>query len=150
MTIASPPLSQEHNSAQSMHRREAVRECYLFTPLIDFLCLGGGSLLLFIPLMFLDVATFQPKVVATILFLAHFINSPHFAHSYQIFYRNFAGKAFGQTVPLQRRGSLSGNPLSLGSFSGARRPNRVRCANGARDAGGSFAAVSHRRLALSD
>ena len=120
MTIASPPLSQEHNSAKSMHRREAARDGYLFTPLIDFLCLGGGSLLLFIPLMFLDVATFEPMVAATILFLAHFINSPHFAHSYQIFYRNFAGKAFGQTYPshLRARYIIAGivAPVSLIAF----------------------------------
>ena len=103
MTITSPPLSQEHISAEPLDRTAAARDGYLFTPLIDFLCLGGGSLLIFIPLMFLDVATFKPMVAATILFLAHFINSPHFAHSYQIFYRNFAEKAFGQAYAPQLR-----------------------------------------------
>jgi hypothetical protein len=97
MTITSPPLTQEHLGDQPLAPSKAAREGYLFSPAIDFLCLGGGSLLIFIPLMFLDTVTYEPKVAATILFLAYFINSPHFAHSYQIFYRNFSEKAFGPT-----------------------------------------------------
>jgi len=103
MTISSPHLAQEHIGTEPSHRTEASRDGSLFSPLIDFLCLGGGSLLLFIPLSFLDVETFEPTVAATILFLAHFINSPHFAHSYQIFYRNFAQKAFGKAYPASLR-----------------------------------------------
>ncbi len=103
MTISSPPLSQPPLRASALRRAVAAREGSLFSPWVDFLFLGGGSLVLFIPLSFLDVATFEPKVAATILFLAHFINSPHFAHSYQIFYRNFADKAFGQAYSAQLR-----------------------------------------------
>lgn len=103
MTLSSPPLSQQPLRAGTLRRMGAAGDGSLFTPLIDFLCLGGGSLMLFIPLSFLDVETFEPMVAATILFLAHFINSPHFAHSYQIFYRNFAEKAFGQAYRPQLR-----------------------------------------------
>ncbi len=103
MTISSPPLSQQPGRSGTLRRFEASRDGSLFTPMVDFLCLGGGSLLLFIPLSLLDVETFKPAAVATILFLAHFINSPHFAHSYQIFYRNFTEKAFGQAYSPQLR-----------------------------------------------
>ena len=120
MTISSQPLAQEHTVARPSHRTEVVRDGSLFTPLIDFLCLGGGSLLLFIPLAFLDVEIFEPMVAATVLLLAHFINSPHFAHSYQIFYRNFAGKAFGQAYSphLRARYIIAGivAPLALIGF----------------------------------
>jgi len=103
MTITSPSLVQEHIRTESLDRTQPAREGYLFTPVIDFLLLGGGSLVLFVPMMFLDVKTFEPAVAATILFIAHFINSPHFAHSYQIFYRNFRQKAFGQAYSRQLR-----------------------------------------------
>jgi len=120
MTISSPPLAPEHIAAGPLRPTEAARHSSLFTPLVDFLCLGGGSLLLFIPMMFLDVEAFEPTVAATILFLAHFINSPHFAHSYQIFYRNFAEKAFGQAYPadLRIRYIIAGivAPLALIAF----------------------------------
>ena len=60
-----------------------------FSPLIDFLCLGGGSLLL-LPILTLvipDSADASAMVLAVLL--ANFINHPHFAYSYQIFYRTF-------------------------------------------------------------
>lgn len=103
MNIISPSLTEKHIGAEPLSRAQSTRDSYLFSPLVDFLCLGGGSLLLFIPMMFLDVATFEPTVAATILFLAYFINSPHFAHSYQIFYRNFSDKAFGPAYSAQLR-----------------------------------------------
>ena len=120
MTISSPPLAQEHIIAEPLRRIDAARHGSLFTPLIDFLCLGGGSLLLFIPMMFLDVEAFEPTVAATILFIAHFINSPHFAHSYQIFYRNFTEKALGKAYSpeLRIRYIIAGivAPLALIAF----------------------------------
>ncbi|GAA4022515.1 hypothetical protein GCM10022280_23960 [Sphingomonas swuensis] len=67
---------------------------YLFGPVIDFLCLGGSSLLLF-PLVYaLGDSANVAGVAVTMLLVAHFINHPHFAASYQIFYRGFAQKAF--------------------------------------------------------
>ena len=60
-----------------------------FSPVIDFLCLGGGSLLL-LPILTLvipDSADATAMFVAVML--ANVINHPHFAYSYQIFYRSF-------------------------------------------------------------
>ncbi len=67
---------------------------FLFGPVIDFLCLGGSSLFL-LPFMFaLPAADFRAPVATTMLLIAHLVNNPHFAASYQIFYRGFAQKAF--------------------------------------------------------
>jgi hypothetical protein len=73
------------------------RPGYLFGPAIDFFCLGGGSLLamsaLWLMLPLADVL--EAPVALAMLAMAHLINHPHFAHSYQIFYRNFRRKLFG-------------------------------------------------------
>ena len=68
---------------------------FLFNPVLDFLCLGGSSLIL-LPLLFiLPDADYRAPIATTMLLIAHLINHPHFAHSYQIFYRGFSAKAFG-------------------------------------------------------
>lgn len=92
----------------------------LFNPLIDFLCLGGGFLLILIPItLFLPT---DKNTIAQVLFgttvLAHFINHPHFAHSYHIFYRNFQWKAFANDSPLRLRYIFAGIcvPLLLVTF----------------------------------
>ena len=84
--------------------REPARDRYLFHPVVDFLCLGGGSLfvLALLPL-FLSTASARPAVTAFVIMLAHVLNDPHFAHSYQIFYRNFRAKAFGPDYPTRLR-----------------------------------------------
>ncbi len=70
---------------------------HLFHPAVDFLCLGGGSLLLFVVLaLFVPLDTVSPTVSTLMLTLAILINFPHFAHSYQIFYQNFLHKSFQQ------------------------------------------------------
>ncbi len=84
---------------------------YLFHPIIDFLCLGGGSLTLFAVLAFfvpLDVVA--PTVSAIALALTTFINLPHFAHSYQIFYQNYSQKLRHENGPrsLQIRYFIAG------------------------------------------
>jgi len=71
---------------------------YLFGPVADFLCLGGSSLFIF-PLLFLLPAVEVKAQVATLMLLvANLVNHPHFAHSYQIFYRGYAKKAFGNSL----------------------------------------------------
>ena len=67
---------------------------FLFGPVIDFLCLGGSSLFLLPFLFVLPEADYRAPVATTMLIIAHLVNHPHFAASYQIFYRGFAGKAF--------------------------------------------------------
>lgn len=78
----------------------------LYSPSIDFLLLGGGSLL-----ALLAVRAAWPEQqgyawsLATVAFLANWFNHPHFAHSYQLFYRRFPEKL---TSPRYAR------PLRLG------------------------------------
>ena len=59
-------------------------------------------------------------VAVTMAVLAHFVNNPHFAHSYQIFYSGFGTKAFSWTTPpaLRVRYILAGIivPLALVTF----------------------------------
>jgi hypothetical protein len=77
---------------------------YLFHPVVDFLCLGGGSLVLLPAVaLLLPVQSSLPAVAATMLLLANVINHPHFAHSYQIFYRNVRRKLFTPYYPLELR-----------------------------------------------
>ena len=76
-------------------RIPAARPRYLFGPIFDFIALGGSSLLL-LPLFFLLPAGAHETSIATMMMvIAHFVNHPHFAHCYQIFYRGFAAKTFG-------------------------------------------------------
>src|SRR5258705_7444604 len=73
---------------------------YLFGPIFDFLILGGGSVIvcgLIVLLLPKGIPTMQQIVLITVLMAA--INQPHFAHSYQMFYRNFRAKAFGGSYP---------------------------------------------------
>lgn len=80
----------------------AVKPGYLFHPAVDFLCLGGLSLLV-LPLCLLLPDSAQPDVLYATWVIAHVINHPHFAHSYQIFYSGFGEKAFGASyAPLLR------------------------------------------------
>jgi len=93
---------------------------YLFGPVTDFLCLGGSSLLLLPFLYVLPEARFGAPIATAMLLLANLVNHPHFAHSYQIFYRGFAGKAFGGTLgrEMQARYLFSGliGPALLAAF----------------------------------
>jgi len=76
------------------------RQGYLFGPWFDFLTLGGGSIIVcgVIALLLPEgIPTLQQAVLVTILMTV--INQPHFAHSYQMFYRNFREKAFGASYP---------------------------------------------------
>ena len=95
---------------------------YLFGPVTDFLCLGGSSLLLLPFLYVLPEARFGAPIATAMLLLANLVNHPHFAHSYQIFYRGFAGKAFGGTLgrEMQARYLFAGliGPALLAAFLG--------------------------------
>jgi hypothetical protein len=72
------------------------RRGYLFGPALDFLLLGGGSVLACVLILLLlpkGIPSAQQAVLVTVLMTV--INQPHFAHSYQMFYRNYRDKAFG-------------------------------------------------------
>ncbi|TPN88166.1 hypothetical protein FJ987_13715 [Mesorhizobium sp. CU2] len=67
---------------------------YLFGPVADFLMLGGSAFLI-LPILFLVPRDFEGPLAATMVLVAYAVNYPHFAHSYQIFYRNFGRKLRG-------------------------------------------------------
>jgi hypothetical protein len=77
------------------------RSAAFLSPTIDFLCLGGGSLLLIPVLAWAIPDTADAHALVWAMLLSNLINHPHFVNSYQIFYR---------TLPaiLSDRGSDSG------------------------------------------
>lgn len=76
---------------------------YLFGPIIDFLGLGGGSLLFLAGLALLSLyGNFEVQLAAIFFIVSSLINHPHFAHSYQIFYREFGRKIGPQTDKILR------------------------------------------------
>ena len=91
-------------------RSRPERRHHVHNPWVDFLTLGGGSLV-----VLGAMAAFYPRdeaarvaLAGTMLFLAHFVNHPHFAHSYQVFYRGFVRKAFAPRAPLAARYRFAG------------------------------------------
>lgn len=61
-------------------------------PRADMLLLGGASLLVLPLVALIPIATFERTVINIVLIVSLFINHPHFANSYQIFYRDFRTK----------------------------------------------------------
>src|SRR5262249_20130175 len=67
-------------------------------------CLGAGSIIvlaLIAALLPEGISRAQQAIMVVVLMTL--INQPHFAHSYQIFYRNFRDKAFGTMFPPKLR-----------------------------------------------
>ena len=95
--LAAPPLAGAAPAAP--------RSAWLFNPWVDFFCLGGGSFLVLMALLLLaPTPALQIDFAFWALLVAHVVNHPHFAHSYQIFYGGFRDKAFGRTFePALRR-----------------------------------------------
>jgi hypothetical protein len=91
---ASPAASSGHpqTAAAPAHERQEGR--HIFNPIADFLCLGGASLVI-LPLMYFSPAVAHPVLLGLAFIVADFINHPHFAHSYQIFYRGYGDKIAG-------------------------------------------------------
>lgn len=96
---------------------------HLFGPVIDFLCMGGGAVLLFPVMLLLPAEKLELDVSVAMLLAANVLNHPHFAYSYQIFYSGFRAKAFGpDNPPLLRARYLwagIGVPICLAAFLGA-------------------------------
>ncbi|TIO79278.1 MAG: hypothetical protein E5X74_09750 [Mesorhizobium sp.] len=92
---------------------------YLFGPVADFLMLGGGAFLV-LPVLLLVPLKYEGPVAATMVVVAYLVNYPHFAHSYQIFYRNFGRKVSGNGYDrsLQLRYIFAGIvvPVIMGAF----------------------------------
>ncbi len=74
----------------------------LYNPIVDFLLLGGATVFI-LPVAALIPESYSPKVFLFLFWLSFLINYPHFAHSYQIFYRNFRGKLNGTGIPQHLR-----------------------------------------------
>lgn len=97
----------------------------LFGPWADVLLLGGGSLLAMLVLAVLDL---EPEGIVTLgalmVLLANFVNHPHFAFSYQLFYGSWTDVKQGVMPPdLRRRwwfaGVIAPVLLALGLLTGA-------------------------------
>lgn len=76
----------------------------IFHPILDFFCLGGASLLL-LPIIgwALSSPDARPSIAVAMMIIANFINHPHFAYSYQLFYRNYWTKVSSPRYPMQLR-----------------------------------------------
>lgn len=61
---------------------------HIHGPLADVLLMGGGSLLMLLVVRF-GLGLGEAESFTASMLLANLINHPHFAHSYQIFYRGF-------------------------------------------------------------
>ena len=128
-------VTQTDLTASAPARPDSARSAHLFGPLVDFLLLGGGSIVLCAAIVLLlprGIPSAQQLALISIIMIA--INQPHFANSYQLFYDNFREKAFGAAYPRNLRlryifagivvpaallfflvaASLSGNPYALG------------------------------------
>ena len=100
--------------ARAAHRR------YLFSPWVDFAMLGGGSFLVLSAMVAFfprDEAS-RVALAGAMLFLSHFVNHPHFAHSYQLFYKDFRTRAFSPDSVLAARYRFAGImvPAVLATF----------------------------------
>ena len=96
MTNASQTDIARGFATAPLRKTALPRPGYLFGPLFDFLTLGGGSLIacaLIVLLFPRGISQASQGFLVVVLMTA--INQPHFAHSYQMFYRNFRAKAFG-------------------------------------------------------
>ena len=87
-------ISTLNEPAGSASANAAQRPRAIYNPMLDFLLLGGGSLIV-LPFAALIPKSSAGHVLAFSFWLSFAINFPHFAHSYQIFYRDFANKLRG-------------------------------------------------------
>jgi len=98
--------------------RETTQYGYLFSRGWDFLLLGGGSVVALVLLRLALHDEGREFSFATTLLLANFVNHPHFAHSYQMFYRDFSNKLTRYPRALRIRYLFSGliTPVFLAIF----------------------------------
>ncbi len=75
-------------TAQSAAPGRADSAKSVFSPSLDFLCLGGGSLLLLPVLLLLPDRAFS-AALSTFVVTQNLVNFPHFTASYVLFYKGF-------------------------------------------------------------
>ena len=97
-TLESPLSDAQENAQEAAHAALPVR----FVPhTVEFLVVGGATLLLYPVLWLLRVAVGLDAAELAVGFLmfhaAHLINDPHFSVTYLLFYKDVRGRAFGPT-----------------------------------------------------
>lgn len=111
-------FAHDFRAARSAEGPAARR--HLIGPVADFFCFGGSALIILPLLLLLPVDAWEQRVAAVMLLVAHLVNYPHFAHSYQLFYRGFRAKTAGGILsPAMRARYLFagiGVPLLLAAF----------------------------------
>lgn len=110
------------SAAASPAPGQSAEPRHLFGPVADFMLLGGSSLLLMPLFLLLPVPELTAPLATTMLLIANLVNHPHFAHSYQIFYRGYRTKAFTGALgrEMQARYLFAGliGPVLLAGFLG--------------------------------
>lgn len=83
----------------------ATPKTNLFGNITDTMLLGGASLvvLLAIALFLNPIQTYYEPTIIVVLALSHFINGPHFAQSYMIFYNGYREKIAAGNLPMPLR-----------------------------------------------
>lgn len=92
-------ISTAHAPTGPVPAAHDSRVNYLFGPLIDFICIGGGSLLFLFPMVLAVPEQHRGVIFVMAVVIGQLVNNPHFMHSYQIFYDDFGAKAFGHATP---------------------------------------------------
>ncbi len=88
--------------------RRAGRGPHLHGPVLDFLCLGGGSIPVMLGIALLVGEEHRPVFLLAVIAIGFVINQPHFMHSYQIFYHGFGAKIADRGSPLRHRYVIAG------------------------------------------
>lgn len=89
-------LSQGANAKPAVKNRiVATQGQSICHPWVDFLCLGGASIVI-LPAVAMLPETARPSVILLTWVMATILNFPHFAASYLLFYRRFWQRAFSR------------------------------------------------------
>ena len=84
---------------------KALDKKYLFGSKLDFLLLGGGSILviLFLELLISNKPSNYEYAILLAFVVSYFVNNPHFSQSYMIFYNGFKNKISSPDTPKSLR-----------------------------------------------
>ena len=120
MRIDLAPATTAPGARSAEPDTRSTRRRSLFGPWVDFATLGGGSFIVLAAMaaVFPEDEASRVALAGVMFFLAHFVNHPHFAHSYQLFYKDFRAKAFSPDSVLATRYRFAGImvPAVLATF----------------------------------
>lgn len=109
--IMSSVVAEAPSRPSAVGEAQAVAPRHLYGPFADFLLLGAASFAALLAVgLFLSGERDRAVVALVMMVVANFVNHPHFAHSYQLFYTGFRDKAFGShyAPDLRSRYQLAG------------------------------------------